>query len=466
MKKTITITIGNTTFSIDEDAYAVLDEYLQSIKRHYADNKDADEILADIESGIAEKFADVVKGNRKSVTVKDVEDVIAVMGSVDEIGEGDFDGTHHGNSSHKEKRGSKKLYRSEDDVVIGGVASGIAAYFGTDPIIIRLLFLVLALFKGVGVLIYLVCLAIMPKATTSAQKLEMEGKPVNLSGIQEVIKEKSKMIGKEGKVVVEKMKEKKVWHTILHFPVRVIRAVFRFVGVVFKKLAPVVSVFVGVIILIAMVSSILALSVGIAAALFNINSPYIISDIPLQEIASSVYYSVGIVSAYVIALVPFLFLLLFGVTLVRRKNSFGLPLSIVLLVVWMAGIVGGVVAFGQLAPRVYTAIAEQEQYHVVTVPYDYTDFDAVQIVGDARVSITKGNEFEVSVTSRDRDADRFEVGVTDGVLTIIKEKYNKFDGNVCVLCFERPADISIIMPRLDAVEASPDAVVTTEGFDN
>ena len=89
---------------------------------------------------------------------------------------------------------NKKLYRNPDDVIIAGVCSGLAAYFGIDPVAVRLAFFVAIFAQGLGFWIYIILWIVMPMAKNSAQKLEMRGKPVNIKRIEENIKEKSKHI--------------------------------------------------------------------------------------------------------------------------------------------------------------------------------------------------------------------------------------------------------------------------------
>lgn len=56
----------------------------------------------------------------------------------------------------------KKLYRLKSDQMIGGVASGIAKYLSMDPTVIRLLFVLISVFGGSGLMLYLVLLIIIP----------------------------------------------------------------------------------------------------------------------------------------------------------------------------------------------------------------------------------------------------------------------------------------------------------------
>ncbi len=56
-----------------------------------------------------------------------------------------------------------KLFRSTSDSVVGGVCAGVAEFFGLDVKLVRIAWLVAALFAGVGVLLYLILLLILPK---------------------------------------------------------------------------------------------------------------------------------------------------------------------------------------------------------------------------------------------------------------------------------------------------------------
>lgn len=56
----------------------------------------------------------------------------------------------------------KRLYRSEKDKMLGGVCGGVAEYFGWDPTIVRIVWALAVLLYGTGILLYLICWAIMP----------------------------------------------------------------------------------------------------------------------------------------------------------------------------------------------------------------------------------------------------------------------------------------------------------------
>lgn len=193
MKRTSTISLGGMNFTIDDDAYDVLNQYFLDISKRFPEDE-KEEILRDIESRMAELFTFKLR-NRNVVNINDVNEVIDVIGHPDQFDDESGDSSeskkteekksekkrNYDNSSRKRNR---KLYRNGTDKFIGGVASGLAAYFDLDPVVMRILFVVLAFASlGWGILIYLIFLIAMPEANTKAQLLEMQGIEPNLENI-------------------------------------------------------------------------------------------------------------------------------------------------------------------------------------------------------------------------------------------------------------------------------------------
>ncbi|MFC1678457.1 hypothetical protein ACFLZ9_01825 [Patescibacteria group bacterium] len=88
MKKTISVTLNSVIFTLEEDAYNKLREYLDSIKDHFSKAESSggsDEIITDIEASIAEKFGAKLNDKKQVINLKDVENLIKVMGSVEDI---------------------------------------------------------------------------------------------------------------------------------------------------------------------------------------------------------------------------------------------------------------------------------------------------------------------------------------------------------------------------------------------
>lgn len=65
---------------------------------------------------------------------------------------------------------SKKLMRKRSDQMVFGVAGGIADYLNIDPVIVRLLFVLMALTGGHGILVYLILTVIMPEESEPVGK--------------------------------------------------------------------------------------------------------------------------------------------------------------------------------------------------------------------------------------------------------------------------------------------------------
>ncbi|MBN1952911.1 MAG: PspC domain-containing protein [Bacteroidales bacterium] len=179
MKRTLSVNIGGMAFFIDEDAYGALKKYLDSIGLASNSLEGGNEIFEDVEIRIAELFAEKLKNNKQVITLRDVEEVKSILGEPE-----DFSGKDTGQrDSYNQQNYARRMYRDPDSRVIGGVCSGLAAYWSTDVSIIRIIFILLAIFGMFGVFIYLVLWIVLPEANTIAQKLEMRGEPVNLSNI-------------------------------------------------------------------------------------------------------------------------------------------------------------------------------------------------------------------------------------------------------------------------------------------
>lgn len=135
MKKTLTVNLGGTVYHIDEDAYILLDNYLNNLRYHFRKDEGAEEIVRDIESRIAELFDEALRGGLQVITIKEVEEVIARMGKPEELN-GEEDGNPSASNSKtfdsESTETRRRLFRNPDDRILGGVVSGIAAYFGWD----------------------------------------------------------------------------------------------------------------------------------------------------------------------------------------------------------------------------------------------------------------------------------------------------------------------------------------------
>ncbi|MGL4583344.1 MAG: PspC domain-containing protein [Flavobacterium sp.] len=186
MNKTLTINIAGSVFHIDENAYQKLDQYLKAIKLSFP-KEEQDEIIHDIEIRIAELFSENITDENQVVTLNDVDRVISIMGKPE-----DYildEETTTSNNTQYIYNTSKKLYRDGDRAMVGGVLAGLGHYFKIDTVWMRIIFMILVLFYGTGVLLYLILWIIVPEAKTTSQILEMQREPINISTIEKRVKE-------------------------------------------------------------------------------------------------------------------------------------------------------------------------------------------------------------------------------------------------------------------------------------
>lgn len=197
MNKVFNINLGGYPFTIDEDAYEHLNQYLKTIHKHFRTSEGYEEITQDIEARMAEIFQETL-GNRSIVALKDVQETIRIMGTPEEFGAEPMDEEPAAKSKKSTYRTGKRIFRNPEDEVIGGVCSGISAYFGIeDPVWIRLLFVILALSGGFAIPVYIVLWAILPKAETASDRLAMRGEPINVSNIGKIIEEEIQNISEK-----------------------------------------------------------------------------------------------------------------------------------------------------------------------------------------------------------------------------------------------------------------------------
>lgn len=403
MKKNISINISGIIFHIEEDGYEILRKYLDSINAYFASFEDNSEILADIESRIAELFLSKLSEGKQVITREDVNSLINTMGSVSDFkaaeeqsnAGGELGGSFaESKSSSGQGSASKKLYRDqkrkilggvcaglahyfnidpvwprllfallvlgsyggliliyiilwillpasneleeEGDVkkmfrdsekkVIGGVASGVASFFGIDLTLVRVLFVVFAIIGGIGFLVYIILWIALPEARTITEKMQMQGEPVTLSGIESSVK----------KGLNEKESdEESLLAKIILFPFRLIAAVLNAIA---KVLGPLFSMIVDILrvgfgVVMTMIGIIFLASLffagGVLLGIFSVGSgPFMWWDLhtagfglPLEAIKNTIPLWV-MMTAFLLSIIPAIFIALLGVSVIARRIIF------------------------------------------------------------------------------------------------------------------------------------------------
>jgi phage shock protein PspC (stress-responsive transcriptional regulator) len=417
MKKNISINISGIIFHIEEDGYDQLKAYLESINRYFSTFDDSLEIIADIETRIAELFLAKLKEGQQVIGLGDVEELIATMGSIKDFqaaeeetsytspkeeepedekaeeGEPLFSKKLYRDNNRKllagvlsglayyfnidplwmrllyvllffgvsilpsiagflfigyivmwivvpasdelkEEKKIKKMYRDPDGKVLGGVSSGIAAYFGVDVVIIRLLFFASIFIAGTGLILYIILWIILPEAKTLTDKMEMQGQPVTLSNIESNIKKSLKVEGGEENILVK----------ILLFPFRLIAALFEFLsralGPFMSFLVEAVRVVFGVILAILGIGGVLAvlIAAGVVIGLFAGGDMVVMYPIPFEIIKNDLTLLPGIALSMAL-IIPFFFLSILGFMVLMKKKVLNAKAGWSVLAIWLISIV-------------------------------------------------------------------------------------------------------------------------------
>jgi phage shock protein PspC (stress-responsive transcriptional regulator) len=191
MKKTLTVNLNGRVFNIDEDAYQLLDNYLRNLRIYFRNEEGHAEILADFEARIEELLSDRVRLGYDVISIEEIEKVIAQMGRPGDFGENE---TPEDEAQPEEKREEsyigvkKKFYRNPGDKMFAGICSGVAAYFGWNVLIVRIIAAILVPATSLWIVpAYLILWLVVPEATTAEQKLEMQGKPITVENIGKTV---------------------------------------------------------------------------------------------------------------------------------------------------------------------------------------------------------------------------------------------------------------------------------------
>ena len=196
MKKVINVNLAGKAFTIDEDAYTELNKYLNNLERHFSRSQGSEDIIYDIEARIAELFEEDRTGGN-IVSILKVNNMKSTMGMPEDFASDEKQDYSSSTSKKKKKAKNKnatghkrRLFRDPENKVFGGVAAGLTAYFGIkDPIILRIVILLLFFGFGTGLLIYIILWIAIPEAKSSSDFLAMRGEDINIDNIARTVED-------------------------------------------------------------------------------------------------------------------------------------------------------------------------------------------------------------------------------------------------------------------------------------
>lgn len=197
MNRTVSIHIQGFAFILEDQAYEVLRKYLNDLSTILEHEEGKDEILQDIELRVVELLQE--KGSiQQVVQLEQIQAIIQVLGNPEEFGTTDQNtASQDAAQNASAPSADKRFFRDTDSPLLGGVASGVAAYFNIDVVFIRVAFVLFTMVFGSGVPIYILLWIITPAAKTASEKLQMKGRPVNVESIKSEFKEAAERVEKK-----------------------------------------------------------------------------------------------------------------------------------------------------------------------------------------------------------------------------------------------------------------------------
>ena len=180
MKEITRIHLAKTPYDIELDAKEVLQKYLSEIKQMMG----SEDTMYQIEARMVELLGERGVQNNGIITMSDVEDLRSKMGLPKEFSDSESNEDSQADLTPSNSP-AKRLMRDTDNAIFGGVCAGIAAYWGINPLWVRLLFIISPFITfGTALLVYIIIWISLPEAKTAAEKLQMRGEPVTLDSLK------------------------------------------------------------------------------------------------------------------------------------------------------------------------------------------------------------------------------------------------------------------------------------------
>jgi phage shock protein PspC (stress-responsive transcriptional regulator) len=189
MRQVITINLHNNAYQVEDEGFRALQDYLSTAEQQLAGNPDCTEILADLEQAIAEKCDAYLSAHKNVVTAGEVARILREMGPVTSADSTSQDAANTSEPASGQQRDdaaqprpqthTRRLFRLEEGKLWGGVCTGLAAYLGIDVVWVRVVWVLMTLFTGVWLLVYIAALFIVPLAQTTAERAQAHGAPFN-----------------------------------------------------------------------------------------------------------------------------------------------------------------------------------------------------------------------------------------------------------------------------------------------
>lgn len=335
MKKNITINLCGRLFQIDEDAYELLQQYINSLRSSFGRQNGGEEIVDDIEARIAELFDEMKANGTEAITIDHVKDIISRIGKPEQLAGNDETDEKNGKkeghrydsfqnaaqdifNNVRARTAGKRLYRNPKDKMVAGVLSGIAAYTNTDPVIWRFLTVLLCLFYGIGIIAYIVLAIVLPEAKSPEQLLQMEGKDVTPQNLADVVVDNDKPY----------VERPSLLRTLFSFFLKILLGFF---------------VIIAIIVGVALCCGFLfALVVLVTALVFPVSSnmPFSLEAMGLAELyqTNPIVLIIFTISLFLLLLIPIYAIFHMVLSLAGKIQPMGIVQRIVWIVLWVVAL--------------------------------------------------------------------------------------------------------------------------------
>jgi phage shock protein PspC (stress-responsive transcriptional regulator) len=399
MNEVTKIHLGRQSFSISVEAQRSLRRYLDAIEKQVKDKGVVDEI----ELRMAELLAEHGVSGDKVILPADINYLKGQLGDPKDFKEDDSDTSAEAALPIDNKR----LFRDTDHAMIAGVASGLAAYFGIDVLLIRILFVAGTIAWGGGILLYILLWLLIPEAKSGSDRLQMAGKAVTVESLKEV---------------VERADVKAAARRANKSIASPINALFNVV----VKLAGIALTLTGLSLLVGLLASTVFLLVHGNIVLDNL--------FPIGFKEHMLVY----LSAFAAALMA-IFVVLFGMAVFKRKWPIRLWLTGVLVGLTVMGVIGSAALAADTVPRV----RDRYNAHFRTFVKNVQPYGQVNVIGPASIDSRASDKYYVTVRYYDQsDPSKIKISVKNNILLIDTSQY-QWDRQCASVCIPNHYDLEV-----------------------
>ncbi|HSX36014.1 MAG TPA: PspC domain-containing protein [Patescibacteria group bacterium] len=413
MNEVTKIHLGRSAFTIAADAHRELQHYLHDITKQVGGDKD---VLEEIEVRMAELLIERHITGDKVVLVADVDYLKEQLGEPSEFHDDDIEPAE----SDAPQGGPKRLFRDPENALVAGVAAGLGAYTGLPIWLFRILFVLFTFSGGLGLLIYLVLWLVTPEATTSTERLQMQGKPVTVDTLKEVVNrpEVSDAARRAGASAARASAS---------------------VGRAGERLAKLILALIGIGFLLAGIG---ACTITATVAAYALIHGIVLGGQQIFPIGHEAMW--GVICVLVIGVVVGLLLMAVGLSMIKRRWVLPSWVTAALIALFMVGAALGAALGSDIHPDVANRVAAVGHSTFVKEPA----FTAVQLTNLRGISddLVVDNQYGIEYrTLGNVDLKGIAATVKDGVLTIDGTKFDDSANRCGLVCPYGRGNVQIVI---------------------